>query len=200
MPNKNDKKIVIEQDVGPKFKPLLEMIKERVKNVRRGLEKAIVNRKSGSSIVIRENGNINIVSGPSSQYKLSRDGKATEVTNTSVTITNKKMIEADEIIINGHKLNPKLYEFTDFKTVLNNEEKVVGNLTMFGTVLVKAWDPHLQKYVLIRRLTRQPVFSPLVNTPQAHENLSVETDLKKDFGELEQIQREEIPEFYQKED
>jgi hypothetical protein len=187
--DKSQDKVVIEQDYGLKFKPLLTWIKETAKRASRGKERGIINKKSGSSIVIRENGNVNIVSSANAQYKLSRGGKATEVSHVSETITNKKKVTADDIIINNHKLNPKLYELTDMKSVLNDEQKVVGNLTMFSTVLVKAWEPTLQKYVLIRRLARMPVFSPILNTPDIHPNLAIDTELKDEFGDMADIEK-----------
>lgn len=184
-----DRKIVIESDYGLKFKPLLNWIKEKAKYASRGKEKGIVNKKSGSSMVIRENGNINIVSSPSAQYKLSRGGKATETSHTSETVTNRKKITADDIIINNHKLNPKLYELSDMTKVLNDDKKVVGNLTMMGTVLVKAWEPTLQKYVLIRRQVRMPLFSPVLNTPDIHPNLAIDTELKDEFADMADVEK-----------
>ena len=187
--NKNkDRKIVIESDYGLKFKPLLNWIKERAKFVTRGREKGIVNKKSKSSVVIRDNGNINIVANASSQYKLSR-GKAVETSHVSETITNKKKITADDIIINNHKLNPKLYEYADMKSVLNDDKKVVGNLNMFGTVLVKAWEPTLQKYVLIRRQVTMPIFSPELDTPDIHPAFSIATELKEEFQDMVEIEK-----------
>lgn len=183
-----DRKIVIESDYGLKFKPLLNWIKERAKHVSRGKEKGIINKKSKSSVVVRENGNINIVSNASSQYKLSR-GKTTETSHVSETITNRKKITADDIIINNHKLNPKLYEYTDMKSVLNDEGKVVGNLNMFGTVLVRAWEPTLEKYVLIRRQVTMPIFSPALDTPDIHPNLSIDTELKEEFQDMVEIEK-----------
>ncbi|MED1125344.1 hypothetical protein [Bacillus atrophaeus] len=183
------RQIVIEENYGLKFKPLLNMIKEKVKFLSRGKEKGIVNKKSGSSVVVRENGNINVVSSANSQYKLSRAGKAVETTHESETITNRKKITADDIVINNHKLNPKLYELSDMKSVYNDSDKVVGNLTMFSTVLVKAWEPTLEKYVLIRRLARVPVFSPELNTPDIHPDLDVDTELKEEFADMVEIEK-----------
>jgi len=182
----NDKgKVVIERPAPKKFSPLLEMIKLATKNIARNRERAIVNRHSGSSIVIRENGNINVVAGAAAQYKLSKgSGKSVEITTESQTLTNRKRIDADDIMINGHKLNPKLWEYTDMKEVYGDPEKVVGNFTVLGTVLVKAWEPNLQKYVLIRRLARFPLFSPKINAPDIHPNLDVENDLEGEFGQL----------------
>ena len=181
------KVITIQREVPSKFKPLLKWIKKRVKNVSRQTEKAIVNRHSGSSIAIRDDGSVNIVSGASSQYKLSKEGKATELSLESHTITNRRSVTADEFVLNDHKLNPKLYEYTDMKQVLGDENTAVGNFTVFGTVLVKAWEPNLKKYVLIRRLARIPVFSPKLNTPDIHPQLGVETDLEKEFEELSKM-------------
>lgn len=184
-----DKKVFIEEDYGLKFKPLLNKIKERARRVTRRKEKGIVNRKSGSSMAIREDGNVNVVSNKNTQYKLKSDGKTAEAAHLSETIANRRKITADDVIINNHKLNPKLYEFTDFKSVYNDKNKVVGNLNMFGTVLVKAWEPTLEKYVLIRRLASMPIFSPELNTPEIHPDLSIESDLEKEFKEMVEVEK-----------
>lgn len=188
--NKEDnRKIYIESSYGQKFQPLIKHIKNRAKFVTRGKEKGIINKESKSSIAIRDNGNVNIVSGSNAQYKLSQGGRASESTYHSDTITNRKKITADDIIINNHKLNPKLYEYADMKKVLNDDTKIVGNLNMFGTVLVRAWEPTLQKYVLIRRLVSMPIFSPTLNTPDIHPDFSVETELEKEFQEMVEVEK-----------
>ena len=84
-------------------------------------------------------------------------------------ITNNEDIRANNIFINRHKLNNKLYDYTDFKKGLhssidkdevNQKSGIIGRFCLFGTVLTKAWEPNLKRYVMIRRLTNMPMFSP----------------------------------------
>ena len=84
-------------------------------------------------------------------------------------ITNNEYIRANNIFINRHKLNNKLYDYTDFKKGLhssidkdevNQKSGIIGRFCLFGTVLTKAWEPNLKRYVMIRRLANMPMFSP----------------------------------------
>ena len=184
-----DRRVVIEEEHGLKFRPLINIIKEKTKFLSRRREKGIINKRSKSSVVVRENGDINITSSANAQYKMNSSGKATEVSHTSETITNKKKITADEVVINNRKLNPKLYEFSDMRPVYNDDNKAVGGLTMMGTVLVKAWEPTLEKYVLIRRLANLPIFSPELNVPDIHPNLDIDSDLEEEFGDMMEIEK-----------
>ena len=47
---------------------------------------------------------------------------------------------------------------------------------MLGTVLVRAWEPKLQRYVLVRRLINMPVFSPNIGSPEVHPGLKITPD------------------------
>jgi hypothetical protein len=145
-------------------KDLLDEFKEHSNYMDRKVDRGIINENTGSSIGIRENGDTVIAASENAQYKLNHDnGSATEISYQSNTITNRKTLTTDEIVINQHKLNPQLYELSDMKQLFDDPDKVIGNFTMIGTVLVKAWEPSLSKYVLIRRQARIPVFSPKLN-------------------------------------
>ena len=52
---------------------------------------------------------------------------------------------------------------------------------MFSSVLVKAWEPTLKKWVLIRRLARMPLFSPILNLSDAPEELSIDTNISDEI-------------------
>ena len=54
---------------------------------------------------------------------------------------------------------------------------------MTGTVLVKAWEPTLKKYVLIRRPMRMPVFSTTLDVPDTPDVMEVEASIGKDLME-----------------
>lgn len=164
---------------------LMDEFKKRSNYMDRTVDRGIVNEKTGSSIGIRDNGDTVIAASENSQYKLNHDnGSATEISYQSNTITNRKTITTDEIVINQHKLNPQLYELSDMKQLFDDPDKAIGNFTMAGTVLVKAWEPNLGKYVLIRRQVRVPVFSPRLNIPDAPEYLGLDTDVTEEINAL----------------
>jgi hypothetical protein len=172
-------KVTIETDVPESFKPSLNRLQERAENLSRASERGIINEKSGASVVTRDNGQVNVSSNEYTQYKLNPDGRAIEQSLESLTITNRKKIQTDEIVINEHKLNPSLYELTNFKQVMQNPQTAVGNFCVMGTVLVKCWEPNLKRYVLIRRQVRMPMFSPVLNVPEIPDSLGVGDPLKE---------------------
>lgn len=177
------KKIKIESDYGPKFKPILDSVKDSARYLRRRVEKGIVNKETGAAISMREDGTVGLVSKADAQYKIG-DGASSEITNTSVTKTNRKIIDTDDFVINGHKLNPQIYELGDM--IETAAGGILGNLTMDSTVLVKAWEPTLEKYVLIRRPARTALFYQSLNSAPVHPGLGVKGDLKEEFGVMEQ--------------
>lgn len=172
-------KVTVETDVPESFKPSLNKLQERSENLSRSSERGIVNEVFGASIVARDNGQVNVSANEYTQIKLNPDGRLIQQSIESVTMTNRKKITTDEIVINEHKLNPMLYELTDFKRVLDDSTSVVGNFCVMGTVLVKCWEPNLKRYVLIRRQVRMPMFSPLLNVPEIMPELGIGDPLKE---------------------
>lgn len=129
---------------------------------------------SGSSMIYDKEGNVNLSSGNYTQYKHnSKAGSATEISLHSNTITVQKDIVTNDLAINYHKLNSQLYELTNMKEVMDTS---IGNLTMMGTVLVKVWEPTLQKWVLIRRQVRMPVFSNILDPYAIDKNIELDID------------------------
>ena len=157
-------------------------IEDTVNYPQRGHEMFLVNKRTHSSVAIRQNGQINLASSLYSQYKLNPSGKSLEQTLESVAITNRRKIQADDIIVNDHKLNPFLYELTDMKSLESayNDNMLVGNFCIYGSVLVKAWEQNLHRYVLLRRPARIPMFSPLINVPEINGGIKVTDPLKVD--------------------
>ena len=148
----------------------------------RGHEAFLINKKTHSSIAIRQNGQINLASSLYSQYKLNPTGKAVEQALESVALTNRRKVNADDAVINEHKLSPYLYQLTDMRKMntVYNDSILVGNFCPYGSVLIKAWEPDLKRYVLIRRTVKLPMFSPLLNVPEIHEGVGVTDPLKID--------------------
>ena len=176
--SKLQKEIDSVSDVHPN---LLSEAKERAEYMDDTNDKGIVNDSTGSSVLVRENGDITLTSSLMSQYKVTASGHTIEESMESHTRTVRKVIEADEIVINNHKLNPALYELSDMRNLFGYQDISIGNLTVNTTVLVKAWENTLQKWVLIRRPARIPLFSPVLNLPDCPENMNVDTDIKDEI-------------------
>ena len=170
----------LEPDEPESNNPTLKELQKKSEHISRMTDKALINEKSGASVSVRENGQINLSAGMYAQYKLNPSGKSIEHSMESITMTNRKRILADEIVVNEHKLNPRLYEFTDFKKVelTTNQEALVGNFCVYGSVLVKAWEADLKRYVMIRRPARMPMFSPLLNLPKIMPELGITDPLE----------------------
>jgi hypothetical protein len=60
---------------------------------------------------------------------------------------------------------------------------VMGDLTVNSTILVKAWEPTLQQYVLIRRPARFPVFGNLLDAYIVDDRYELEGDFAEDLLE-----------------
>ena len=67
-------------------------------------------------------------------------------------------------------MNSYLYEITNMKKLKGT---AIGNFTVSGTVLVKTYDKNLDKWVLIRRQVRVPMFSNLLDPYVIDERLDV---------------------------
>lgn len=146
-------------------------IVKTAKYTSRAEEKSLVSDK-GASVAVRHS-DVSLSGGRHANYHLNGEhSTATEISVQSHTITNRKVIDADEIIINKHKLNPKLYEWTDMRHATGNN--IIGRLQMEGTVLVKAWDNDLGRHVLIRRPCRQPLFGQTVNMADVPEQFGLD--------------------------
>lgn len=164
----------------------MDLTVNQIKNIadygRRSHDKWLMNERSGSSMMLRNNGQSNLAAGKYSQYKLNPEGSSQENTLISQTITNRKILQADEFVFNNHKFNTQLIDLADFRKmkVDQNQNCVVGNFTVFGSVLVKAWEENLKRYVLIRRPARMSLFSPLLNVPDIMPASQVQSPLKSD--------------------
>ena len=166
----------------PNFNVTQSEIQETAKYIKRGHETGIMNDTTRSSIVIRHNGQINVSSNRYAQYKLNPSGKVIEEALESVSLSNRRKIHTDDLIVNEHKLNPYLYELTDMKKLMTayNDDMRVGNFCLFGSVLTMSWEMNLKRYVLIRRPARMPMFSPVLNVPEINTGLGITDPLKID--------------------
>lgn len=162
---------------------LIQQVQEDTERLDRTKDKGIINQESGAGFSLRDNGDVAMISSEYSQYHLSSNGIATETNLQSNLITNTRNLRIDNLAINRHRMNPALWELTDFKQIDGSNSKVVGNLNMTGTVLVKAWEPTLGKYVLIRRPMRMPIFSTTLDIPDTPDIMGVESSIGKDLME-----------------
>ena len=166
------------------YSSLLNEIKSTTKYMNTLKTKGIVNPETGSSILIKDNGDTTTAASLLSQQKTLSNGKVGEESIESDTYTVRKNLIVDEITINKHKLNPDIYELSDMRKLFNNEEQAIGNLTFCTTVLVKAWEQNLKKWVLIRRPMRIPIFSPMLNLPDTPKNTDIKADIKSEITDF----------------
>jgi hypothetical protein len=157
----------------------LNEVKYKTKALNRSKDKGLINRDSGASIAMKGEGSTSVASGKYAQIKLDKEaGLINQISLQSNTITVQKHLKANDITVNNHKLNSQLWELTDFKQV---NETAIGGLTVTGTVLVKTWEPTLQKWVMIRRQVRTPIFSNLLNVPSTPEQMQIDENIGKDI-------------------
>lgn len=167
-------------------------MKEKAENADREKDKGMINENTGSSFLMNENGDLVLAPSKYVQYKMKyNEGQATETSMQSNTITNRKNIKTDEITINKHKFNNQFFELTDYKQYGNDPTSAIGNLTVCTTVLVKTWEPYLEKWVLIRRPARMALFSnmlPIADVPDTmnltDENGNSATDVSDEIKEM----------------
>ena len=166
-------------------KNIVNIFKDKAEHAKASRESGIINCNTGSSLRMDSEGNTTVAASKTVQYKLQySEGKATEISLESNTITNRKNIETDEIVINKHKLNSQLYELTDMKEFLGDNTKAIGNFTVYGTVLVKAWEPYLKKWVLIRRKIRTPLFSNQLNITYCPNDMKIDDNITNEINEM----------------
>lgn len=141
----------------------------------------IVNDESKSTVTAKNTGTVTMNSGIYAQYKCDNEsGTATEISMQSIANTVQRELTLCDLIINRHKFNTQLLEFTN---MVSNMNTIMGNLTVNSTVLVKAWEPTLQQYVLIRRPARFPVFGNLLDAYIVDSRYELEGDFSEDLIE-----------------
>lgn len=138
-----------------------------------------INPKSNSSVVARDNGDINISADEYTQIKLDKNSSAI-IQNSLSSTTNAVTQEHNfnDLIFNKHKFNNQLIDLTDFREVNGN---ILGHIMLNGTILVKTWEPNLQKWVLIRRPISTSMFSNRLNIPNSPEQLELDLNVLEDI-------------------
>ncbi len=164
---------------------LFNEIKSKTGKVDNGGDYGILNPESQASIIARDDGNIILASDNYTQVKLDKNSSAIVQTSLSSQSNSViKEINANDITINKHKFNNQFIELTDFRNVNGN---ILGSMMVNGTVLVKTWEPNLEKWVLIRRPISTAMFSSRLNIPNTPEqleiDLKIQDDIKKYYAE-----------------
>ena len=150
-------------------------------NAKHGYDMGVINPKTKTSLINKANGTTIMNSGIYAQFKCDKaSGVVTEIALQSVLNTVQRELSTSDLIINRHKFNTQLLEFTNLKA---NRKTVMGDLTMNATILVKAWEPTLEQFVLIRRPARFPVFGNLLDAYMLDDRLEAEGDYSEDLIE-----------------
>ena len=140
-----------------------------------------INKESGTTLTIKESGVATMNSGIYAQYKCDKEsGVTTETAMQSISTTVQRELTLCDLIVNRHKFNTQLFEFTNF---VSNMETVMGDLTVNSTVLVKAWEPTLEQFVLIRRPARFSVFGNLLDAYTIDDRLAIKDDYEENLIE-----------------
>ena len=176
----NDSTLKIKKPLPDNMRSEKEIIKRETEYRQRGKEQALMT--DFGSVSVKRNGAVGLSSGHWSHIHLNQNGSITETGNQISSKSDRYTISSKDIIINNHKLNSKLYELADFRAVLSTYDstpRIAGGLTMFGTVLVKTWEPNLKRYVLMRRLVNIPMFSPSLGADDPLKGLKAKPDQGK---------------------
>lgn len=150
-------------------------------NAQHGADMGTINYKTKTSLINKANGTTIMNSGIYAQFKCDKDsGVITDISLQSISTTVQRELTTSDLIINRHKFNTQLLEFTNLKA---NRKTVMGDLTMNATILVKAWEPTLEQFVLIRRPARFPIFGNLLDAYMIDDRLETEGDYTEDLIE-----------------
>lgn len=153
----------------------------KTKNAKPTVDVGFINKESGTTMTIKESGTATMNSGIYAQYKCDKDsGVTTETAMQSISNTVQRELTLCDLIVNRHKFNTQLIEFTN---LVSNMETVMGNLTFNSTILVKAWEPTLEQFVLIRRPARFSAFGNLLDAYTIDDRLAIKDDYEENLIE-----------------
>lgn len=143
-----------------------ESFSENQKTIDREHEIGVIN--DDAYIALKKDKSIILGNSYSNQETMTKD-KQVKVATELVEICNRKSIDLDDLLVNAKKFNQQLSYLSDSSVLFQDSNKGIGNFTVNGTVIVKAWDINLNRYVLIRRKIRTPMFSQTLNYPNIPE-------------------------------
>lgn len=149
---------------------LWDLVNSNTKQATAGTDRGLIG-KDGASTIIKSD---NVMTNAYGLYaQRTTNGEAGNITDMSLQHninTVRASVSCSDLIINQHKMNSYLYEITNMKNLQNT---AIGNFTVLGTVLVKTYDPNLEKHVLVRRQVRVPLFSNLLDPYTIDDRLAV---------------------------
>ena len=151
---------------------LWQMVNAAISQVDAGVDKGVIGKDGATSIVKSNNIMLNYAGMYTQRIANGDVGNITDESLQHNIKTVRANISCSDLIVNNHKMNSYLYEITNMKKM---QDTAIGNFTVMGTVLVKTYDPNLEKWVLIRRQVRVPMFSNVLNPYAIDERLSIPT-------------------------
>lgn len=158
---------------------LFSSVKNTTEKANKGKDIGLINKTTGNSITLKDSGDINICIDEYTQIKM--DKNMSHISERSISSTKSAVINDisfNDMIVNKHKFNNQLIELSDYR---ENSLGIMGNLLMNGTVLVKTWEPTLEKWVLIRRPLSMSMFSNRLNVPNAPKALDLDLNVMEDI-------------------
>jgi len=176
--NKSEKFALQVGAVKPDLRANISALRKRADYSDRSSDSAMVSNNGNASLRLFDK-KINQAASQNTSQKMT-DKQSVSMSFEERHVTNRFSLEAYDFIFNGHKLNPNLWEYSDFKkyTDMYGQEHAVGGFTMMGTILTPSWDEQLHRYVLIRRQARMPFFSPKNNVPEILKTLQIDDPTK----------------------
>ena len=139
-------------------------LKDDMQTPKRSKTSGIVSKTTDSAILLDANGDIQQMSNKNTQMQTnSESSSSTDIAYEKNIVTNRYNIKTDDITLNSQKLNPYIYNMANF--IQTSDQCIQGHLNMASTVLVRAWEPTLEKYVFIRRVINMPILFPVMTSP-----------------------------------
>ena len=159
-----------DRDIHIPASDLWEMVNANITQASAGNDKGTIG-KDGATTIIKSDNTVNTAAGLYAQRNTNgSNGNITDYSLQHNIKTVRANVSCSDLIVNNHKMNSYLYEITNMKKLKNT---AIGNFTVMGTVLVKTFDPNLEKWVLVRRQVRVPMFSNLLDPYNIDERLDI---------------------------
>lgn len=149
---------------------LWELVNTNTIKAAAGDDKGIIGKDGATDIIKSDNVKVTAAGMYTQRIVNGDNGNITDNSLQHNIKTVRTNVSCSDLIINNHKMNSYLYEITNMKNLQNT---AIGNFTVLGTVLVKTYDANLDKWVLIRRQVRIPMFSNLLDPYSIDERLDV---------------------------
>jgi hypothetical protein len=166
-------KVNIQQDTPKNFSNKFNERKSDAEYPSRTKDAGLINEVEKTSIMLK-NGGVSLAATTLCSLKLQYDNTLTTTSYEKTDYNNRQKFVTDEILVNGHKMNPHLWQLTDFKTIdILSNTYYLGDLTFDGAVLSKVWDTMLGKYVLMRVPYRSRLFGRITDVPCINNALNV---------------------------